>query len=51
LRIVTGYSARTVSRAVRLLVDRIGGRMAPGVRMPVAPALIVRQHGTARALK
>jgi DNA-binding LacI/PurR family transcriptional regulator len=51
LRIVTGCSARTVSRAARLLVDRIGGRLAPAVRLPVAPELIVRQHGTARALK
>jgi DNA-binding LacI/PurR family transcriptional regulator len=29
-------------QALRLLVDRIGGRPAPGVRLPVAAELIVR---------
>jgi DNA-binding LacI/PurR family transcriptional regulator len=29
-------------QALRLLVDRICGRPAPGARLPVAPELIVR---------
>lgn len=33
-------------QALRLLVDRIGGRPAPGVRLPVAPELIVRASAT-----
>jgi DNA-binding LacI/PurR family transcriptional regulator len=33
-------------QALRLLVDRICGRPAPGARMPVAPELIVRASAT-----
>jgi len=33
-------------QALRLLVDRIRGRPAPGARMPVAPELIVRASAT-----
>jgi len=33
-------------QALRLLVDRICGRPAPSVRMPVVPELIVRASAT-----
>jgi DNA-binding LacI/PurR family transcriptional regulator len=33
-------------QALRLLVDRISGRPAPGARLPVAPELIVRASAT-----
>jgi DNA-binding LacI/PurR family transcriptional regulator len=33
-------------QALRLLVDRISGRPAPGARLPVSPELIVRASAT-----